>query len=471
MYKIFADDTLIYDSTLEDFKIGKGQVTLETDKAGSFVFSLYPDHPYYGRFVKMKTVVTVYKSGRIVFRGRVLNDSTDYWNNNVLTCEGELGFLQDSILRPYSITGTAAATFAQFIAWHNSQVDEFKRFKVGTCTVADDYIARENTGYESALDNLTSRLLQDSTGGHLYITHGDDGADPVPTIHYLADFTEEAAQGVEFGVNLKNYAKKTDSADIATAIIPLGAEIDDGNSDTEDPRLTIEKVNGGLDYVYSPAGVELYGWIFKAVEWDDVTVPAILLDKARAYVEQAVQTTITVELTAIDLHLLDRSIESYRIGQYIPVTSAPHGFQAALLCNKQTLDLLKPDNDTVTLGHVYATFTEASTKAVTGQVKKLAASVSSATAAAKAAAGAVVTIDGRVKKLEEGGSGENGATFTPYVSPEGLLSWTNDKELDNPEPVDIKGPQGEKGDTGPAYTLTEADKAEIVAAVLAEINS
>ena len=66
MYKIFADDTLIYDSTLEDYKIGKGLITLETNKSGSFTFSLYPDHFYYDKFIKLKTVITVYKSNKIV---------------------------------------------------------------------------------------------------------------------------------------------------------------------------------------------------------------------------------------------------------------------------------------------------------------------------------------------------------------------------------------------------------------------
>ena len=48
-----------------------------------------------------------------------------------------------------------------------------------------------------------------------------------------------------------------------------------------------------------------------------------------------------------------------------------------------------------------------------------------------------------------------GATFTPSVSADGTLSWTNDKGLANPAPVNVKGPkgdagkQGEKGDTGP----------------------
>jgi hypothetical protein len=44
--------------------------------------------------------------------------------------------------------------------------------------------------------------------------------------------------------------------------------------------------------------------------------------------------------------------------------------------------------------------------------------------------------------------GENGATFTPSVSDEGVISWTNDKGLDNPDPVNIKGQQGKDGSDG-----------------------
>lgn len=47
-----------------------------------------------------------------------------------------------------------------------------------------------------------------------------------------------------------------------------------------------------------------------------------------------------------------------------------------------------------------------------------------------------------------GGIGQNGATFTPSVSPEGIISWTNDKNLPNPEPVSIKGEKGDRGEQG-----------------------
>lgn len=51
-----------------------------------------------------------------------------------------------------------------------------------------------------------------------------------------------------------------------------------------------------------------------------------------------------------------------------------------------------------------------------------------------------------------GGTGD-GATFYPSVSEDGVISWTNDKDLPNPDPVNIKGPQGEQGVQGEAATI------------------
>lgn len=48
----------------------------------------------------------------------------------------------------------------------------------------------------------------------------------------------------------------------------------------------------------------------------------------------------------------------------------------------------------------------------------------------------------------ESGSAKDGVTFTPSVSSEGVISWTNDGGLDNPESVNIKGPKGDTGAKG-----------------------
>ena len=364
MYKIFADNTVIYDSTIDDYKIGKGSISLETNKSGSFIFSVYPDHFYYDRFIKLKTVITVYKSNKIVFRGRILNDVTDYFNNKVLTCEGELGFLQDSIIRPFEFVGTPEDLFKKLIQEHNDQVDDFKKFKIGKVTVTDpnNYISRSNSGYDTAIINLNSRLIEDSLGGYFYITHGEDGRDIIPTINYLADFTKVSSQRIKFGENLTDYKKTVNADEIVTAIIPLGSEIDDESDETENKRLTIADVNDGKDYVYSEKGVELYGWIFKTETWDDVTDASNLKRKAEDYLDVLVNQNVTIELNAIDLHLIDPNVESFNVCDYIRVVSEPHKFDSTLLCNKQTLDLLNPDNDSFILGYMYSTFTETSFK-------------------------------------------------------------------------------------------------------------
>lgn len=47
-----------------------------------------------------------------------------------------------------------------------------------------------------------------------------------------------------------------------------------------------------------------------------------------------------------------------------------------------------------------------------------------------------------------GPQGSSGATFTPAVSTEGEISWTNNKGLTNPAPVNIRGPKGDRGERG-----------------------
>lgn len=56
--------------------------------------------------------------------------------------------------------------------------------------------------------------------------------------------------------------------------------------------------------------------------------------------------------------------------------------------------------------------------------------------------------------------GDDGTTFTPSVSSNGTLSWTNNGGLPNPAPVNIQGPAGKSAyqyaqDGG--YTGTEAE--------------
>ena len=56
-------------------------------------------------------------------------------------------------------------------------------------------------------------------------------------------------------------------------------------------------------------------------------------------------------------------------------------------------------------------------------------------------------------KGNQGDKGTVGAHFTPSVSDDGVLSWTNNGELENPQPVNIRGPQGVQGEQGRGFTI------------------
>lgn len=362
MYRIYADETLIYDSTLDDYIITKGQITKEVNKSGSFVFTIYQDHPYYDKLQKLKTIITVYKNEKIVFRGRILNDSIGFFKAKTFTCEGELSFLLDSIQRPYTFTGSPEKLFIQFISNHNSSIDEVKNFAIGEITVKDDndYINRSNSSYDNTLTNIKDHLIK-THEGYLHITRGDNQK---PILNWFADFPYMSQQNINFGENLLDFVKTNSAENIATAIIPLGAKIksesEEETEEAEEKRLTIESVNGGIDYIYDPVAVAKYGWIFKVETWDDVTEPANLLRKGQASLNNIIKQNTTIEVKAIDLALMDRSIDSFELGDYINIISEPHGLNDKLLLKKQTLDLLKPDNDKITLGYTYSTFTDKS---------------------------------------------------------------------------------------------------------------
>ena len=143
----------------------------------------------------------------------------------------------------------------------------------------------------------------------------------------------------------------------------------------------------------------MYGWIVKVVTWDDVTLDNHLLTKGRAWLAASVNEHATIELTAVDMHLLDRSIESYNVCEYVQATSKPHGLDALMLCSKQTMDLLKPDNDTVTLGYSYGTFTGSNVK-LGASVSTLGKTMSSIKQEADSVAATVAAQGQSLTKLE-----------------------------------------------------------------------
>lgn len=356
MYRVYCDSYLLYHTKLENLKIVDPSLELELNKSGSFNFTIYPSHPYFGLIRKLKSIITVYQDNFLLFRGRVLDDDVGWHNEKYIICEGETAFLLDSIQRPYSFTGSITDFLSMLITIHNAQVDPEKQFTLGRVTVTDpnDYIIRSDIDYVNTWEVISKKLL-DLLGGYIIIRH-EDG---VNYLDYLAEINLLSPQTIKFGRNLIDLKRIRPGADIATVIIPLGAKLKDAAGQDTETRLTINDVNGGVDFIQDSAAIAQYGIIVKPVIFEDVTDPENLKVKGQAHLADSVKAWETIELTAADLATVNRDITSFHLGTMVRAESEPHGLNQLFLVSKLSLKLLDPAANKMTLGKTIPAFSEA----------------------------------------------------------------------------------------------------------------
>lgn len=141
MYSVYADNNLIYSPDMADvgYYITSPAYVKEVNKAGSFEFNIYTTNPYYNQLKALKTVVSVRDNNYEIWRGRILSMERAFDNRRAVYCEGTLSFLVDSIIRPHDHKKTMAEQFQYLIDQHNSQVDDFKKFRIARIDIEDPY--------------------------------------------------------------------------------------------------------------------------------------------------------------------------------------------------------------------------------------------------------------------------------------------------------------------------------------------
>lgn len=385
MLQLFTDGVVAYDSTLEDYTLLGLKTTTGLNKGGTAEIILPPGHPAYNSFISYSTIVELYDNGALQFRGRPLYPKDSFYNVRTITCEGERCFLRDGVMRPYLFQDTPAAIFAAGLEAYNAQATPARRFTLGQVTVTDpnNYVRLESENAETCaafFDKLVERC-----GGYITFTTAANGS---RAMNWLESIGTHSTQPIEFGQNLLEFERAGESPDLATAILPYGAQLDDGT------RVTIESVNDGQDWIQDDEAVALRGFIITPVYWEDVTDPANLLTKARAWLNEHRLAVVSLQLTAADLSRLDRSIDTYRDGDLVQVISKPHSMDGWLQLTERTTNWLDPTGHAVTLGYTTATLTGADVIAAANASR---AAAQSKVAAVKAAR---QETDGKIQQTE-----------------------------------------------------------------------
>ncbi len=372
---VTCDDTILYSTEFSgvesSYAIFSPVLSRELNKASTFKFTIYPQHPWYGEIARLKSLIEVYRDGILMFRGRPLDDTFGWNNEREIVCEGDLAYLNDSIQRPFDFPvdeqhTSVADFFAFLINRHNAQVNADRQFSVGDVTVADsnNYIARSDTEYSTTW-SLLNDLIK-TMGGYIVPRYVGD----ICYLDYVPDSAYYGTQTIALGINLLDLKTNRKGADIITALIPLGARPDATEQDPEPLRITIsgepDTVAGDIrktgDYVYSVSAVEKYGWIVGKVIWDDVTIPENLVTKAQAYLAEKILLPSTISITAADLAGAGYNVDAFQLGVYValedPVHSELQNLGIEYLVKKLSIKLFNPADNKITVGSTITSFTE-----------------------------------------------------------------------------------------------------------------
>ena len=343
----------LYEPLDEEMRIFEPVLTEEMGSAGSFSFRIHKGHPNFIHLQPFQSEIIVYEDTEPCFYGRMLKPETDFQNMVSIVCEGELTYLLDSIQRPFSYSGTIEGYIETLLDTHNSQVEAQKQIQKGTIRVTGPSISQELKSYTDTLTGL--RKLAEESGGYFRIRHSGEKR----YLDYLWDYGGENLQPIRFGENLLDLTKYVDPSGIITCLIVQGGEVEyqDELGETQTRTVDISSINSGKDYLEATEAIARYGRIWGYQKFEDVTVPADLLEKGKAYLSEASALPETIELKAVDLSLIDTSVSAFRLGYWTQVESIPHDIQQKFLLSRREVNLLDASQGSITLGRQAATLT------------------------------------------------------------------------------------------------------------------
>lgn len=368
MYKVTiindGVETVIHSPYVNDLKLPSGTIKKEINKIDSFNFSFYLNNPAYGKIKPLKTLINVLnlKTGKYEFEGRVLGPSKNMDSSGLFDesyeCEGELGYLHDSVQKHREFRGSPKELLTELLAYHNSQVEDYKKFYVGNVTVEDpnDYIYVYTSAEKSTFETIKEKLL-DRLGGELQIRK-ENG---VRFLDYLERVGEDKSTEIKLAKNLLSMSVDVDPTDIITRLTPLGTRIeseDEQATDASEARLTIESVNNGVPYIDSEELKAEFGIQGGSVTWDDVTDATNLLSKGRTYLSSQKTSLNQYKIAALDLFLIGLDIDYLDVGNSYPVINPVMGIDERLRIIGKSININEPQNSDLTIGDKFKTLSE-----------------------------------------------------------------------------------------------------------------
>ena len=349
-------------------KITNGKIKEEINAIPSFSFSIYPNNAGYQLLTPFYTKVEVYdeKHQHIAFDGRVLVVEPSMDSSGLIlkrvTCEGKLAYLNDTI-QEYCVpkNWTTKGLLQQILKVHNARVDVSKVINLGNVQAVD---ANDNIyvgiQYDSSWKTLVEKLVKKS-GGEFQFRN----VNGTLYLDYLKQTGEEKSTSIVLAKNMQSITQKIDSSSLITRLYPYGAKIkakdESGNEKETEERLSISSVNGGKPYVEDEEYLSRYGVVETTQFWDDVNSLEILKSKGVAWLKENNRITVSYEIDAFDLSLIDVDSDELTVGNIYPVRNELLDIDEKLRVISRTIDVIEPHKTTLEFGSKKQTLTNMQT--------------------------------------------------------------------------------------------------------------
>lgn len=310
------------------------KLKLSAGGAGSLEFSIPPGGAGYDTIQRLTSTMYVKRDEEIYWIGRPISEHADIWGNRQVYCEGALAFLNDTVPM------VANPTVASVLQAHNGKTASNRWIDGGRIEVV--YTDTSEADGSTSLDIINSKLV--GNGGGVLRMRYPNG---VPTLDWLNNYPSYTGneQKLTFGENLLDFTRNWDMSEYCTYCFVRGAEIQ-----TQEGESTGTYYNSGWITIGTVAAQ--YGRIEKYLDYSDLQSDQECIAAAQTYLATQQFAEMTIDVTALDLHILDPSIKPFDLLERVNVVSPIHGMDAYFAVTDMDIPLDAPENTSYTLGYV-----------------------------------------------------------------------------------------------------------------------
>lgn len=311
----------------------------------SFDFTIPIMNPGWGKIKGLKTKVKVIdtRDNSVLFTGRVVpykdrEDSSGVFDGQS-TCEGALGYLNDSLTRRWHLANKTPTEMLQyFLDKHNSTMGNDSSRKIYLGIVEPSIAITVDTNFETTLNAIITKLVN-ILGGDIRVQEREG----ILYLDYLNSIGEDREVSIIMNENMNSITRENDPSDLCNRLICHG--YGEGIN-----QLDIKSVNNNIDYVEDEDSIAEYGVIEGHYTNSEIQNAYTLMKAGETALKDSKQPKVTLDTSMIDRSVLEEySFEKYNLGDTLHIINSILDIDVYARVTEEKFSILSPWNKDIVI--------------------------------------------------------------------------------------------------------------------------